>query len=108
MRLYRIVKSNPHTRADFLSNAAKGRQPRNPTPEVLRRWDGLSAFTSFEAALANARIFPRLGRFIVELDIPMDGSIAVEPHPGPDEEHVTIWGDPDLLTEMVTNIVRIG
>jgi hypothetical protein len=104
---YRIVRDSPPTRRDFTSNAAQGKQPRNPTPEVLRRWDGLSAFTTFDAALANARIFPRLGRFIAELRIVEDGTIVWEPHPGPDQAHVTLWGPIATFIESVIDVVPI-
>jgi hypothetical protein len=105
---FRIVRrGNPMGRRDFTSNAARGRQPQNPTPEVLRRWDGLSAFTTFEAALANARIFPRLGDFIAELRITEGGPITWEPHPGPDQEHVTLWGPVESFLDRVVGVVRI-
>ena len=104
---YRIVRDNPTKPRDFTSNAAQGKQPRNPTPEVLRRWDGLSAFTTFETALANARIFPRLGNFIAELRIQEGGPITWEPHPGPDQAHVTLWGPVEAFLEAVFNVVRI-
>lgn len=104
---FRIVRSNPTRDRDFRSNAARGRQPRNPTREVLRRWDGLSAFTSFEAALANARIFSRLENFIAELRIPEGGPITWEPHPGPDQEHVTLWGTVEEFQKAVIGVVQI-
>jgi hypothetical protein len=104
---FRIVKGDPTSPRDFTSNAAQGKQPRNPTHEVLRRWDGLSAFTSLEAALANARIFPRLGNFIAELRIDEGGPITWEPHPGPDQEHVTLWGPVESFLEAVIRVVRI-
>lgn len=104
---FRIVRTNPTTDRDFTSNAARGKRPRNPTPEVLRRWDRLSAFTSFEAALANARIFPRLGDFIAELRIVEGGPITWEPHSGPDQEHITLWGPVDSFSDAVVDVVRI-
>jgi hypothetical protein len=104
---FRSVKRNPTSREEFLSNAAKGKKPRNPTPEVVRRWDGISAFTTFDAALANARIWPRLGRFIAELHIADSSPITFAPHPPPGEEHVTLWGDPDVLFGTVVDIVQI-
>jgi hypothetical protein len=104
---FRIVRSNPTTHRDFTSNAARGTQPRNPTPEILRRWNGLSAFTTFEAALANARIFPRLGDYIAELRIVEGGSITWEPHPGPDQSHVTLWGPVESFKEAVVDVVQI-
>jgi hypothetical protein len=107
LRFYRIVRSNPTKQRDFTSNAARGKQPRNPTHEVLRRWNGLSAFTSFDAALANARIFPRLGDYIAELRIVDGGPITWEPHPGPDEEHVTLWGPVESFTDAVFDVVLI-
>ena len=104
---FRIVRSNPTKPRDFMSNAARGKRPRNQTSEVLRRWDGLSAFTTFDAALANARIFPRLGDFIAELRIAEDGPITWEPHPGPDQEHVTLWGPVESFMNAVVGVVRI-
>lgn len=104
---FRIVRSNPTRDRDFRSNAAQGKQPRHPTPEVLRRWDGLSALTTFEAALTNARIFPRLGSFIAELRIAEGGPITWEPHPGPDQEHVTLWGTVEAFQKAVVDVVQI-
>jgi hypothetical protein len=73
----------------------------------MRRWDGLSAFTTFDAALANAQIFPRLGRFIAELRIAEGGPITWEPHPGPDQAHMTLWGPVQSFLESVGDVVQI-
>jgi hypothetical protein len=42
--LYRIVRSNPPTLLDLMSNKALGREPLRPDPEILGLWDGISVF----------------------------------------------------------------
>ena len=48
---------------------------------------------------------PRLGTFVAELRIPLDGSIRFELNNGPNG-HCTIWGDPLLLMTFVVRVWR--
>ena len=104
---YRIVRTNPPTQADFVSNAAQGKQPRHPDPEILRLWDGLSAYSTVEQARIAARLFPRLGRYIAALRVPEHGSVRFEQTRDPAEGHFTLWGEPDQLLALVVNVVPV-
>jgi hypothetical protein len=102
-RFFRIVRSDPPTRDDFLSNEAKGKRARGNDPEVLRLWSGISVYDSPRRARATARIFPYLGISIAELSVPDDGSIVWErTTAGPG--HYTLWGDPDRLLSCVRSV----
>lgn len=92
---YRIVQSNPPTRADFVSDRERGRpQPRST--EFLRLWDDFSVMASVEAAQAGALAFPSLGSFIATVNVPDEGSVRYE-HPTKRPGRHTIWGNPDVL-----------
>jgi hypothetical protein len=76
---YRIVKTNPPTLQDFMSNRELGRRPRDPNdPEVLRRWDKVSVWGEEQRAHQWARERPRLGAYVARLDLPDDSTIAAE------------------------------
>ena len=92
---YRIVKTNPPTLEDFLSNQAKGREVhRGIHRGMVRLWDGLSMYASEEQASSKAAQSPMLGSFVAELVIPADGPIRIE-QTTRDREHFTLWGDPE-------------
>ena len=103
---YRIVKSDPPTLIDFMSPEARGRVPRHPTVEVLRLWDGISAYETEEQARAKARELPRLGRYIAAVLVPEDGPIRHE-RTLDSEGHWTLWGEPAELLRRVTSVVRV-
>lgn len=103
--LYRIVDSNPPTLADMTSNAARGETLRDPTPERLRLWAGLSAFATEAQARRNARRYTRLGRFIATLGIPADAPVRIERTGRPG--HHTVWGDPRYLLSCVAQVSKV-
>ena len=105
--IYRIVRTHPPTLAYFTSNAALGKQPRRPDPEVLRLWDGLSAYSTVEQARITARLFPRLGRYIAILRVPERGVVRFEQTRDPAEGHFTLWGEPAGLLGLVINVVPV-
>ena len=104
---YRIVRTNPPTIADFMSNAAKGKRPRHPEPEVLRLWDGLSAYSTVEQARATAQLFPRLGRYIATVRVPEPGTVQFEQTRDPAEGHFTLWGEPAEMLALVMSAAPV-
>jgi len=103
--LYRIAENCPLTAWDLTSHEGKGIPIRHPTAKALRLWSGISVYRSRSAAETHALESPRLGAFIAELRIPLDGSIRFELDNGPNG-HCTIWGAPKLLLTFVTNVWR--
>jgi hypothetical protein len=100
---FRVVKSHPPTREDFLSAAALGRRLRGSNPELRRLFDGISVTDSLQQARQTAADFPRLGRFIATLVIPTGAPVRWEQTLR--EGHYTIWAEPDLLLRLVTEVV---
>ncbi len=100
-RLYRVVRSNPPTDADFVSHRALGRRlPRRADAALIRAWDGVSTLTTRELAAEYARSV-RLGEWIAELEVPDeveadDGAIRKQ------GRHVDLYGaTPGQLREYV-------
>jgi hypothetical protein len=100
---WRIVRTNPPTRQDFLSHAARGLPVRSQSPEVIRQSEGVSAFTTEAQARRQARRYPQLGRWLAELRTGDTDELTVERSPGGAGHH-TIWGDADLLLERVVRV----
>jgi hypothetical protein len=97
---YRILKGRQPTIYDFLSHYAKGWEPRRRDPETLRKWRGISVYTTEEQARATGRRFPRIGRYIARLQIPDDVPLIVEE---PDETgHCDLYAEPGDLLAWVT------
>src|SRR3712207_2160055 len=100
--LHRIVKTDPPTVADFLSNAAQGHQmPADPARQAV--WEALSAYSTLPQARRKRRASPILGRYIAVLHIPIDGPVTFERTFG--EGHFTVRGDPEELLRMVVSVV---
>ncbi|MDP8923143.1 MAG: hypothetical protein M3O34_09750 [Chloroflexota bacterium] len=99
--LHRIVRTDPPTLDDFLSNLARGR-PVPDDPEDARVWDGLSVYSTAAQARRKLRTSPVLGSFIAVLRVPLDGSTRIERTRG--EGHHTIWGDPAMLMGLVVAV----
>jgi hypothetical protein len=103
--LYRVVRSSPPTEWDMTSHEGRGIPLRFRTARALRRWSGLSVFSTPWAAIALARENPRLGGWLAELRVPLDGSIRMELDNGA-HGHCTIWGDPKLILSFVVSVRR--
>lgn len=103
--LYRIVKTNPPTVADFTSNQALHRGPRRITAEVLRLWDGISTHDSPQQSRQMAGLFPLLGSYIAELRIPAGAPVRCE-RTLTSEGHYTLWGEPLVLLACVVSVVQ--
>ena len=96
--VFRSVRQNPPTPADFLSYAAQGRSaPPSKDPDFKHKWSGLSVFDSYRACRDNAANFRwRMGEFIAELHVPDGAPITYE---GPDYRgHLNLY---DLAGDML-------
>jgi len=102
---FRIVRTNPATAQDFLSDKARGIPPRNDEPLTLHVWDGISVYRTFGQAARKARDYPFLGSYIAEVDITGRADVRVEKTFG--RGHHTVWGTPDVLLACVVSIVSV-
>jgi hypothetical protein len=75
---FRLVRENPPTVRDFLSNAAQGRTLGSLDAALQRRWEGISVFDTLERARQHARRRPDLGRFIAELWVTEGMAVSYE------------------------------
>src|SRR5262245_37985655 len=103
---YRIVRTNPATEADFLSDKARGLPPRNDEPLTLHVWDGISMYQTLPQARRKARDYPFLGGFIAELHLDIDvPPIRIEKTFG--RGHHTVWGAPTALLHAIVSITAV-
>ena len=105
-RFYRLVRSNPSTLDDFLSNKAKGIPMARPDPEVALLWDGISVYATETQARNQAKAKPWLGAYIAELAI-SEGDPITFRRTGTGRGHHTLWGDPAILNARVVRIVDV-
>ena len=101
--LHRIVRTDPPTQDDFVSNAAEGRPPP-ADPDRRAVWDGLSVYSTEAQARRKRRASPILGPYIAVLRVPTDGSVRIERTLVGDGHH-TIWGEPDRLLALVVAVI---
>jgi hypothetical protein len=107
-RFYRVVRTNPPTRQDFLSALELGRRLQPGLPqEVVRIFDGLSVSSTQAGTRYTAQRFPRSGSFIATLDIPDDGRFRIE-QTTTRRTHWTIWGDADALLGCIIAVEPIS
>ena len=102
-RFYRVVKTNPSTHSDWVSNAARGMVPPDDRPETLRVWSGVSVYATAAQARRMARRYRGHGTFIAIIQIDEGSPIRVErtlSRPG----HHTLWASPEVLLEAVVNV----
>jgi hypothetical protein len=85
---------------DFKSAKVLGKPLRDRAHR--REWEqGVSVFDSLDYALHRARAFKfALGRFVVAIRVPDDGSIEVV-QTGNDRHHFTIYANPERLLPLV-------
>ena len=105
--LYRIVKTNPPTLDDFTSNAARGKLLRNPTPELLDRWSGLSAYDGEELARRRALWAIHQGRSLGQFIAILEVEPMVRAEQTFDRGHYTLWGEPAALLACVRWVVPV-
>jgi hypothetical protein len=104
VRLYRVVRTNPPTAADFESDRARGRQPADPAMGAL--WDGFSAFDTEDRARRKAQDFPVLGGWIAELELREGGPIRWK-RTTKARGHYTVWGRPATVCRCVVRVVGV-
>jgi hypothetical protein len=102
-RFYRVVKTNPSTRSDWVSNAERGMVPPDDRPETLRVWSGVSVYATAAQARRMARRYRGHGTFIATVEIKEGSPIRVErtlARPG----HHTLWASPEELLAAVVAV----
>jgi hypothetical protein len=105
--LYRIVRTNPPTVSDFLSDDALGRGSADESADVRRLRAGCSVFNTEAQARRRAKAFPLLGRYIAVLSILDDPDIQIKIERSPGTGHHTIWDDREWLLRDVTAVVPV-
>lgn len=103
---YRIVKSDPPTLADFLSDRTRGR-PAAEEPALRRLHDGLSVYATLAQARRKAKAFPMLGSYIAVLRVLDDTPLRHERTMMSSGGHHTVWGEPDTLLGCVEAVVVV-
>ncbi len=101
------MRSNPPTLLDFTSNAALGRVLRNPTPELLDRWAGLSAYDTQESARRQAHWAAGRGRSLGGFIAVLEVGSEIRTEQTFEAVHYTIWGEPAALLACVVHIVAV-
>ena len=98
MRVFRAVPALPATVEDFRSYRELGKAPPRAPGVTRDKADGVSVFNTLERVRKVAAEL-ELGEWIVELELPDDGSVEigpVSPH-----GHVTLWAPKELLVKCV-------
>lgn len=107
--VFRIVKlGDPAAEGyveSFLSHAVLGLPPRRDERDVPLIYEGISVYDTREAAVETARRFPRIGGYVAELRIRADTG-ATYARGGP-RGHLTLWGDPLMLSGATVDTIRI-
>jgi hypothetical protein len=85
-QVFRLVKSNPHSAADFASHHELGTLPKGPA--CLRC--GLSIFRTREDADHQHRAYPKLGRHVASGMLEAKHGVA-KPTQGRQPTHTTWW-----------------
>lgn len=94
---------NPPSERDFWSHQRLGRVLRDPTPQSLDQWAGVSVYAEFEDAVNQCRQFPRLGQWIATVDLTMSDA-RVERTGSRLDSHHTIWSPPEVLLASVVAV----
>jgi hypothetical protein len=105
-KFYRIVRSNPSTLDDFMSNRAKGIPMARPDPEVELLWDGISVYATETQARNQAKAKPWLGAYIAELAVSDEDPITFR-RTGTGRGHHTLWGEPVVLKARELRIIDV-
>ena len=103
--LFRIVRSDPPTLADFVSNVELGR-PLPRDPEAARLWSGISVNETENQARRRARGVPVLGNYLAELHLDEESFVRIE-RTTRSRGHHTVWADPVLLLRSVVRVLPI-
>jgi hypothetical protein len=103
---YRIVTSDQPTGDDFTSNLARGRPPRRSEVLDHEEYRSISVFARLEDARAVARLFPKLGSYLAELELADDDSeITIQKAPvDPADSHHNLRGEPAAFLRRVRQV----
>ncbi len=104
--VYRIVRSDPPTLDDFLSDESAGKASTAATPELRRLASGRSVYNTEAQARRKARAYPVLGRYIAAVELPEHPAIRME-RTLASAGHHTLWADPELLLANVVAVVPV-
>jgi hypothetical protein len=107
VEFFRILEGPLPTLRDFMSYEALGRQPRRRTPEVLRRWSGISVYQTEEQARALASWRPSIGQYIATIRLEVSGPFRWEQTGDPDSGHHTLWSEPSNLLQRVVSVTPV-
>lgn len=102
--VYRIVRTDPPTLADFTSSVARGLPARGDDAETRRLRDGIPVYATEAQARNKARDFPALGGYVARLDLPAGVAVQVERTVPRSRGHHTAWGDAALLLRCVSAV----
>lgn len=103
---YRVVRSSPPMREDFLGDRERGR-PEPADARLLRLMDGLSVFDSVDRARRKAVHYPALGSLIAAVEVPGDDDRFRFERTTTGRGHYTLWGDPAALQTLVAWVVPV-
>jgi hypothetical protein len=103
---YRIVRSNPPTLRDFLSQAALGIPSRRRDPEALRLRRGISVYATEAQARRKARGMGTLGDYIARIELPTASPVIFE-RTTESNGHYTLWGDPEAIMACAAAVVPV-
>lgn len=106
---WRIVRSNPASWVDFLSNAVKDLPARPAEARDPLDWASISVFDSADEAAERARHYG-LGRYLAGLRIPDDGLVQgvriVVRQYGPG--HYSLLAGPVTFMRSIERLVPVG
>lgn len=102
--VFRVIRSQHPSWADFLSNQVRDQPPRGPELADPLEWAGISVFDDLELTRRRARDVPVLGRHVAELRIPDDAPVLIRPSTGP--RHWTLVGGAGVLFRSVVRVLR--
>ena len=103
---YRLIRSNPSTLDDYLSNKAKGIPMARPDPEVALLWDGISVYATENQARNQAKGKPWLGSHIAEIVISDRDPVQFR-RTGTGRGHHTLWGEAAQLRARERRIMDV-
>lgn len=102
-RYYRLVRTNPPTTWDFLSNQAKGRPPRRPEILDPSLYAGVSVFDDRAAAAAFALRRPA---WIAALELRPSDRVRIT-KTGRHPNHYTVHADPAVLLAAIVGVMPV-
>lgn len=105
-RFHRIVRTDPPTEFDFMSQERLGVELFDPDLEKIDMWRGISVFATETQARNKARAYPQLGQFIAAIEIEEVGPIRFR-GTGETRGHHTLWGDAAELVRLIIAVSQV-